>query len=69
MLFGCVVLSSVACVCFGAWPQARNGDRGMATRLTWTRRLLMALDAARGMLYLHSHKPRPILHRNLESLT
>ena len=39
----------------------------MATRLTWTRRLLMALDAARGMLYLHSHKPRPILHRDLKS--
>jgi serine/threonine protein kinase len=38
----------------------------MADRLTWTRRLLMALDAARGMLYLHSHKP-VILHRDLKS--
>jgi serine/threonine protein kinase len=46
--------------------QARNGDRAMVCRLTWTRRLLMALDAARGMLYLHSHKPI-ILHRDLKS--
>lgn len=38
----------------------------MCCRLTWTRRLLMALDAARGMLYLHSHKPT-ILHRDLKS--
>lgn len=45
--------------------QART-DHAMACRLTWTRRLLMALDAARGLLYLHSHKPI-ILHRDLKS--
>jgi len=34
--------------------------------LTWRRRLNMALDAAKGMLYLHSRKP-PIIHRDLKS--
>lgn len=33
-----------------------------AAQLSWTRRLSMALDAAKGMLALHSHAP-PILHR------
>lgn len=33
-----------------------------AQQLTWTRLLSMALDAARGMLYLHT-RPTPIAHR------
>ncbi|GAB4823440.1 hypothetical protein N2152v2_010486 [Parachlorella kessleri] len=37
-----------------------------AAELTFTRRLAMALDAAKGMVYLHSHEP-PILHRDLKS--
>lgn len=37
-----------------------------AQQMDWTRRLGMALDAAKGMLQLHSHKP-PILHRDLKS--
>ena len=41
-----------------------NAD--MARRLTWHLRLQMALDAARGMLYLHTYKP-PIVHRDLKS--
>ncbi|KAI8472913.1 MAG: hypothetical protein J3K34DRAFT_502100 [Monoraphidium minutum] len=42
-------------------------DAAFGARLTWTRRLLMALDAAKGMLYLHSHEPVAILHRDLKS--
>ena len=37
-----------------------------AALLDWTRRLNMALDAAKGMLYLHAHAP-PIIHRDLKS--
>lgn len=37
-----------------------------AAVLTWSRRLYMALDAAKGMLYLHSQSP-PVLHRDLKS--
>ncbi|KAL4436932.1 hypothetical protein ABPG75_004071 [Micractinium tetrahymenae] len=35
-------------------------------QLDWTKRLNMALDAAKGMLYLHQHSP-PIIHRDLKS--
>ncbi|KAL4422385.1 hypothetical protein ABPG75_008582 [Micractinium tetrahymenae] len=35
--------------------------------LDWPRRIVMALDAAKGMLYLHGHKPQPIIHRDLKS--
>ena len=41
-------------------------SKGMAAELTWSRRLSMALDAARGMLYLHSRQPA-ILHRDLKA--
>eukprot|EP00889_Picochlorum_renovo_P002393 jgi/Picre1/29423/NNA_004811.t1 len=37
-----------------------------ASMLDWSRRLNMALDAAKGMLYLHNHAP-PIIHRDLKS--
>ncbi|KAI3427342.1 hypothetical protein D9Q98_010259 [Chlorella vulgaris] len=37
-----------------------------AAELPWHRRLAMALDAAKGMLYLHSYQP-PIVHRDLKS--
>ena len=36
----------------------------LAAQLDWARRLNMALDAAKGMLYLHSCSP-PIIHRCL----
>ncbi|XP_026429682.1 serine/threonine-protein kinase STY46-like isoform X1 [Papaver somniferum] len=36
------------------------------TTLGWRRRVLMALDIARGMNYLHRHNP-PIIHRDLKS--
>ncbi|KAI3432711.1 hypothetical protein D9Q98_004254 [Chlorella vulgaris] len=41
-------------------------DAAAASQLTWPCRLSMALDAARGMHYLHSHSP-PIIHRDLKS--
>ncbi|KAA6419342.1 MAG: kinase [Trebouxia sp. A1-2] len=41
-------------------------DAAFAQQLPWPKRLSMALDAAKGMLQLHSHKP-PILHRDLKS--
>lgn len=34
--------------------------------LTWHRRLGMALDAARGLLYLHTLQP-PVVHRDVKS--
>lgn len=37
-----------------------------AVLLDWPRRLNMALDAAKGMLYLHAHAP-PIIHRDLKT--
>ena len=33
--------------------------------MDWPRRLNMALDAAKGMFYLHSSSP-PIIHRDLK---
>ena len=39
---------------------------GLARALSWYRRVSMMLDAAKGMLYLHSHKPT-IIHRDLKS--
>jgi len=35
-------------------------------KLDWDERVQMALDAAQGILYLHSHNP-PIIHRDLKS--
>lgn len=37
-----------------------------ANMLDWSKRLNMALDAAKGMLYLHNHAP-PIVHRDLKT--
>lgn len=37
------------------------------TKLSWTQRLKIALDVAKGMNFLHSYKP-PIIHRDLKSL-
>jgi serine/threonine protein kinase len=42
---------------------ATDGEK--AARLTWQLRLHMALDAAKGMLALHSHSP-VVLHRDLK---
>ncbi|KAI3994981.1 hypothetical protein MKX01_019795 [Papaver californicum] len=40
--------------------------RHTTTTLNWRRRVLMALDIARGMNYLHRYNP-PIVHRDLKS--
>ncbi|KAL4443337.1 hypothetical protein ABPG75_011074 [Micractinium tetrahymenae] len=49
----------------GVLMQARE-DADLARELTWQRRLSMALNAALGMLYLHTRSP-PIIHRDLKS--
>lgn len=41
------------------------GKSGM--RLDWTRRLQVALGAARGLVYLHEHANPPIIHRDIKS--
>ena len=41
-------------------------DEATARALTWSRRLKMALEAAKGMLYLHRLRPI-VLHRDLKS--
>ncbi|GAB4821070.1 hypothetical protein N2152v2_008116 [Parachlorella kessleri] len=46
--------------------QAAKRSPAKAAQLDWVKRLNMALDAAKGMLYLHLHKP-PIIHRDLKS--
>ena len=38
----------------------------VALELDWRRRLRLALDAAKGMHYLHTRQP-PVLHRDLKS--
>lgn len=43
----------------------RAASASQGASLPWARRLNMALDAAKGMLALHSHSP-PIIHRDLK---
>lgn len=45
---------------------AAVADAKVAKQLSWGRLLSMALDAAKGMVYLHSRSP-PIAHRDLKS--
>ncbi|KAL4421995.1 hypothetical protein ABPG77_011018, partial [Micractinium sp. CCAP 211/92] len=42
------------------------GDPIRASELTWSLRMNMLVDAARGIVYLHSMKP-PIIHRDIKS--
>ncbi|KAK9834224.1 hypothetical protein WJX84_003009, partial [Apatococcus fuscideae] len=46
--------------------QRAHKSEAMAMELDWQKRLSMALDAAKGMHYLHSSQP-PIVHRDLKS--
>lgn len=44
--------------------KASNGD---ASKLDWETRLLIALEAAKGLAYLHEHVSLPVIHRNFKS--
>jgi serine/threonine protein kinase len=62
----CIVTERCANDSVYAVLQRARGDAAAAAALTWPRRLGFALDAAKGMAYLHSLRP-PILHRDLKS--
>lgn len=46
--------------------RAASTSPSEAAVLTWNRRVSIALDAAKGMTYLHNHKPQ-IIHRDFKS--
>ncbi|KAL4438701.1 hypothetical protein ABPG77_006305 [Micractinium sp. CCAP 211/92] len=46
--------------------RSARADEAAARALTWPLRLQMALDAAKGMAYLHGRSP-PIIHRDFKS--
>ncbi|KAL4433813.1 hypothetical protein ABPG75_000254 [Micractinium tetrahymenae] len=58
----------LACIITEYCSRGRQGPPAAraAARLTWKMRLGMAIDAATGMLFLHSRSP-PIIHRDLKS--
>ncbi|GLT85209.1 hypothetical protein SLE2022_034050 [Rubroshorea leprosula] len=49
----------------GALHEALSGKSGI--KLDWTRRLKIALDATRGIAYLHELANPPIIHRDIKS--
>lgn len=46
-------------------PMVHAGKSGIV--LSWSRRLKVALGAARGLAYLHEHADPPIIHRDIKS--
>lgn len=70
----CDVLKRARSAAMNAAAAASPGNGGAnaaaaaaaAAALDWPRRLAMALDAAKGMNYLHSSDP-PVIHRDLKS--
>lgn len=62
----CLVMEYCAKCSLDHLLRAGLSSSQMAKRLTWVRLLSMALDAAKGMLYLHTRVP-PIAHRDLKS--
>ncbi|KAD4179678.1 hypothetical protein E3N88_28269 [Mikania micrantha] len=49
----------------GTLKDSLSGRSGI--RLDWTRRLKIALGAARGLQYLHDHADPPIIHRDVKT--
>ncbi|KAK7412783.1 hypothetical protein VNO78_04404 [Psophocarpus tetragonolobus] len=49
----------------GTLKDALTGKSGIL--LSWSRRLKVALGAARGLAYLHEHADPPIIHRDIKS--
>ena len=51
-----------------ATDRAMSRVRGTPSQLSWALRLHLALDEARGMYFLHTAFPTPLIHRDLKSL-
>lgn len=44
-----------------------TGSSSVSAKLDWENRLKIALDAAKGLEYLHEHVSPPIIHRDFKS--
>ncbi|CBI21999.3 hypothetical protein VitviT2T_017555 [Vitis vinifera] len=44
-----------------------SGSNSVSSRLDWETRLRIALDAAKGLEYLHEHVSPPVIHRDFKS--
>lgn len=62
----CLVMEYCAKCSLDMLLKAGLANGQMAKRLSWPRLLSMALDGAKGMLYLHTRQP-PVAHRDLKS--
>ncbi|XP_010274442.1 PREDICTED: serine/threonine-protein kinase CDL1 [Nelumbo nucifera] len=45
----------------------KNGNSGGVSKLDWETRLRIALEAAKGLEYLHEHVSPPVIHRDFKS--
>nr|CAD1828917.1 unnamed protein product [Ananas comosus var. bracteatus] len=52
-------------MCNGTIEESLSGKRDL--QLDWSRRLMIALDSATGLAYLHDHANPPIIHRDVKS--
>jgi serine/threonine protein kinase len=43
------------------------GTKGLSLKLDWETRLRIALEAAKGLEYLHEHVSPPVIHRDFKS--
>lgn len=44
-----------------------SGNRTVSSNLNWETRLRIALEAAKGLEYLHEHISPPVIHRDFKS--
>ncbi|KAL0452884.1 UNVERIFIED_CONTAM: putative receptor-like protein kinase [Sesamum latifolium] len=51
----------------GVWKETQLHGPSRGSALTWHLRMKIALDAARGLEYLHEHCHPPVIHRDLKS--
>lgn len=45
----------------------RSGNKSVSSKLSWETRLRIALEAAKGLEYLHEHISPPVIHRDFKS--